>query len=745
VPSGDFQAPLVTVLSPNGGESWVGGTLHSITWSASDNVGVTSVDVFYQDGASRPWTKLAQGLANSGSFSWFVHDTPTPGARVRVTARDLASNVGQDSSNAVFTIVATPGGIAPTTLRDFEQPGTHPFEGGTFQEHSSCTGCHGGYDAAVEPGFNATGSMMMQAAHDPLFYACLAIANQDAPGSGDLCLRCHTPFGWMSGRSQPTDGAQLTALDRDGVACDFCHRAVDPLYEPGVSPPEDQAVLQMIAGHVPAGYSNGQFVIDPAQVKRGPYTDPLAPHAFVASPFHRSSDFCGTCHDVSNPVFNRVAGADYAPGPLDQPATTFGSHNLMPLERTFSEWSNSAYPGGVYAPDFAGNNPGGMVSSCQDCHMRRVTGAGCNDPAAPVRNDLPLHDLMGGNAWMPGVAAALYPLETDAAALAAGSQRAVAMLQKAATLDLVMNPEADSMRALITVTNRSGHKLPTGYPEGRRVWIQVVARDLDGNVVFQSGAYDAATGVLTHDALARVYEAELGISPALAGALAAGPGGPSFHFALNDTIYKDNRIPPEGFTNAAFEAFGGSPVDATWPGPGPRYADGQNYDIAGYPIPRAARTVTARLWYQTTSKEYVEFLHTHNTSNDAGQTMYDAWVSHGRAAPVLMASDSAVVGPTGVPERPQSGPLSLRPLVNPARGPVELALTLPARALVVWEVYDAGGRRLAGDRMGELPAGVHALRWDGRGASGDVGAGLFWVRVRAGDRTLTQQVVRLGR
>ena len=227
--------------------------------------------------------------------------------------------------------------------------------------------------------------------------------------------------------------------------------------------------------------------MDPTQYRRGPFTDPAAPHPFLASPFHRSSELCGTCHDVSNPAFDRVAGADYAPGPLDQKADSVMSHLLMPLERTYSEWKNSAFPAGVYAPDFAGNKSDGIVASCQDCHLRDVSGTGCNDPAAPLRADLPLHDMMGGNAWMPSVVAALYPGETDAAALADGAARAVSMLQKAALVDVAVVHEGDSSRADVTVTNRTGHKLPTGYPEGRRMWLHVVARDEGGTVVYESG------------------------------------------------------------------------------------------------------------------------------------------------------------------------------------------------------------------------------------------------------------------
>lgn len=60
-------------------------------------------------------------------------------------------------------------------------------------------------------------------ARDPFFYyAGMAIANQDAAFAGDFCIRCHSPAGWLEGRSVPTDGSALNLNDRQGVQCDFC-------------------------------------------------------------------------------------------------------------------------------------------------------------------------------------------------------------------------------------------------------------------------------------------------------------------------------------------------------------------------------------------------------------------------------------------------------------------------------------------------------------------------------------------
>jgi hypothetical protein len=155
-------------------------------------------------------------------------------------------------------------------------------------------------------------------------------------------------------------------------------------------------------------------------------------------------------------------------------------------------------------------------------------------------------------------------------------------------VDVGLSVATGSLVATVTVTNRTGHKLPTGYPEGRRMWLNVVAYNATNQKVYESGAYDAATGVLTEDAAARVYEVEAGLSAPIA-TQAGLTAGPSFHFVLNDTIYKDNRIPPAGFTNAEFILFGGRPVE---PGhPAPRYADGQNWDSANYTLPSTTRKV----------------------------------------------------------------------------------------------------------------------------------------------------------
>ncbi|MCA9244316.1 MAG: hypothetical protein KDA32_10200 [Phycisphaerales bacterium] len=632
VPSqgGDVTPPVVTVIAPNGGQMLVANASTTVQWTATDvDSGVAVVNLYVSLDGGATYAPVALALTNSGSYTWFPANRPTTQALFLVEAIDNAFNPGEDTSDSVFTVASPAGGIVPTTLRDFDMPGTQPFEAAVLNPPSSCTPCHGGYDPSAEPAFNWSGSMMAQAARDPLFEAALAIANQDAPDSGDLCLRCHISRGWLQGRSVPTSGKQMLASDKSGVSCDLCHRLVDPIQDVA-NPAQDTGILADLSFGPPDTFGTGMYVVDPTGARRGPFVDADSGHTVLVSPFHREAALCGTCHNVSNPAFEKDANGVYVPNALDAPASSFHANVIGPVERTYSEWLNSHYntPQGVYAPQFGGNLD--YVASCQDCHMRDVTGQGCIlDP--PVRDDLPLHDMTGGSAWLPTLLPILHPGDplVDPVALAAGAARARYMLQNAA--DVRVGQQGRTLS--VTVVNNTGHKLPTGYPEGRRAWLNVKFFDQTLTLVGESGAYDPNTAVLSHDAEAKVYE----IHPVTAG-IPGLPDGTEFHFVLNNSVAKDNRIPPRGFTNAAFADFGGAPA-------GYSYADGQYWDQTAYGIPSEATSAEVTLYYQSTSKEFIEFLRDENFTDTSGQKMYDLWNNYGKCPPELMAQFQLALSP----------------------------------------------------------------------------------------------------
>ena len=519
----------------------------------------------------------------------------------------------------------------PTTLADFFQPGSQPSNDSVayspFRVSRECATCHETDGVRELPIFGAfQGSMMAQAARDPVFFACLAIANQDAAFAGDLCLRCHTPGGWLAGRSEPTDGSALLPEDRDGVGCSACHRMVDPAFKPGISPPADEGLLGNISP-LPTGVGGGNFVMDPTDFIRGPYADLVSPgHLWLPSPFHRSGAMCGTCHDVSNPVFRRQADGTYALTSLDEAHPTGDKYDMFPLERTFSEWQNSAFAdGGVDMEGRFGGNVT-VVSTCQDCHMPDVTDKGCFFSSAPTRDDLPVHELAGGNAWVQDMVLNLYPDDgLNPGYLEAGKQRAISMLERACSLDI--SQAGNHVR--VRVTNETGHKLPSGYPEGRRIWLNVKMYDAGLSLIREHGFYNELTAELTADDTT-VYETHLG-ADAVVAAAAGIPEGKGFHFALNNVVVKDNRIPPRGFSNAAFRAVQAAPVATT-------YLDGQYWSDTRFRLPEGAASVEVNVYYQTTSREYVEFLRYENRTNNAGEILHQQWLLTGMSAPVLMMS-----------------------------------------------------------------------------------------------------------
>ncbi|HQX85531.1 MAG TPA: hypothetical protein PKV23_08590, partial [Aestuariivirga sp.] len=515
---------------------------------------------------------------------------------------------------------------------DFTPHGTQPGLQFSLLNSDSCGGCHGGFvgnDPNFRPHSTWSGSMMANATRDPLFWAALDIANLDVPGVGDYCLRCHTSQGWYGGRvvkpaNDPVRGANGCLLegtpdasdfsnDFSGVACHFCHRMMPtgPLGEPGM------------IGNANAWLDDTECNGNEGEpCRRGPYgyTGSFQPpHAWAQSAYHEDSALCGSCHDVTTP--------DTDVGPLKTLKLADGTDTTLPfpIERTYSEWKQS---------DFS--EAGGQT--CQGCHMpdsEDPTATACAGGPSRTGN-LPVHTFVGGNTWVPGIIKGEYS-DTSAIPGSAGGigrqsaldrtvQAARELLQSSAEVDVSLISytaptinTAGALSARVKVTNLSGHKLPSGYGEGRRMWLNVQLLDFNGALVFESGAYDAPSALLASDPQLRVYEVLQGIwNRNGTGTCDAvdGLGREAFHFALNDCVAKDSRIPPLGFQPATAADPNGyelRPVGATYAETSPGSGILVNFDEADYnvvipPGTPGPMSVSARLYYQTASREYIEFL-----------------------------------------------------------------------------------------------------------------------------------------
>ena len=250
--------------------------------------------------------------------------------------------------------------------------------------------------------------------------------------------------------------------------------------------------------------------------------------------------------------------------------------------------------------------------------------------------------LAGGNVWgLDAVQAANPELATEFADQFALTKKfALQNLHDAAALVLTV-PTAKQTGASATVTvrvtNRTGHKLPTGYGDGRRVVVQLLV-----NEVVITGGFDG--GSLLDDTQLRVYEARHGRAAI----------GVSEHLALHDAVIRDSRIPPTGMV-ASLET---GPVGVAWFD----QSDGglRDYDEATFTVPLAMSLadnakvkVTARLLYQSTTPEYVEFLAAENHTDDAGRQLLEIYNATGRAPPIEMAKaegELTVSRPAPVPD-----------------------------------------------------------------------------------------------
>ncbi len=613
-----------------------------------------------------------------------------------------------------------------TPPSEVQQPGTQPLQAALPGTVGNCSGCHGYYNQAVEPLENWSGSMMAHAGRDPLFWAALAVAEGDFPGAGFFCIRCHSPRGWHEGRATVTDGSALNpTTDQNGIECSLCHTLVNPngLEHPG------QQTAPFVANNgatPPEGwYGSGMQVLSGTNTRFGPYANATASHAWSQSLFHRSSDLCGTCHDVSNPVTGDLAPGNGAQVPLPpgqfsgvpgSPVAGKAAFKNAPytygiVERTFSEHRASALsstPISAYATlpadlkrgaiqrareqallaNTGGNHEDGTARffTCQSCHLEPVVGQGASFGAGPTRYDLPLHDLTGGNTWVPNAIQWLDSQVPSQLRLGAGlttSQigamnrgvlRARATLQRAGALDVSGNT--------LRVTNLTGHKLISGYPEGRRMWLRTRWRDEQNNLLREDGTYGsfqttvAGTNYTVSsitDPNAHVWETKYGITqdwalqllmlgtPATTplvfdrttgqvtltliqlAAMPPGSAHETFHFVLNNKVVTDNRIPPWRMSRAEATVRNALPVPATQYGNPAANGVYDHFDDVSLTPPAGATRAELELLYQTSSWEYVQFLLLANPGTsaflaNAGQQLFNAYRNTGGSTPEVMAT-----------------------------------------------------------------------------------------------------------
>jgi hypothetical protein len=305
------------------------------------------------------------------------------------------------------------------------------------------------------------------------------------------------------------------SLGKSGVGCLGCHAI------------GTEGLGNRFTGDIP--YDTNRFAYGPFP---GPMLGPMQLYVNYTpaySPHVSEGSFCSPCHTLIT-------------HPVDLEGNSTGETFIE--QATFQEWLNSAYPE--------------EGSQCQTCHMPKI-----EDPVKiavgytglPGRSPYNLHTFSGANSFMVNL------IKQNKAALGVNASDAnfdstlseITRLLRFNTVNLELgNPviEGDSIAFPVTVTNKAGHKFPSGYPS-RRAFVSFVVKNPNGDTLFASGV-PLANGMIQNESIgvephynvirntnqAQVYEMRMGDVN----------GNPTTVLERGYVHLKDNRIPPLGFS-----------------------------------------------------------------------------------------------------------------------------------------------------------------------------------------------------
>jgi Secretion system C-terminal sorting domain/Cytochrome c554 and c-prime len=515
-----------------------------------------------------------------------------------------------------------------------------------FKGSGKCGGCHG-YDfgglASVDDNGNDVNvtddwrsSMMANSAKDPLWRAKVSHEILVNPGHQieleDKCTSCHAPLGHFNAKFEDSNAhysiAELVSdsLGLDGVSCLACHQQ---------SP---DSIGQFFSGKLKFNEENGSD-----RKAYGPYTAPLqAPMQGFAgySPVYGEhipkSELCASCHTLITETVDLEGN--------------YTGNNFVE-QATYHEWLNSVY-----------NTPENPIE-CQGCHIPRINST--VDLAVLYtfwtdRTPFGLHEMVGGNKFMLEILKDnIDPLDLKATPEMFDSSIAKTLVMlRQKTLDLALTEidrDEDTVRYEVLLTNKAGHKFPSGYPS-RRAFIEFIVTDQNQDTIFKSGVLQnnfevegQGEGVEPHFQIinnqnqVQIYEMVLGdvtnnITTVLERA---------------NTALKDNRLAPLGFTTThpsydTTKIYGDALADIDF-NKNDDGTEGTGSDKVFFHVPLDGYVgnlkTSVRVYFQAVPPRYLSEMFSYNSSEiDSFKVMYD----NADKSPVLVAEQIIDQTSTGI-------------------------------------------------------------------------------------------------
>lgn len=487
--------------------------------------------------------------------------------------------------------------------------------------HSShCSGCHCFDDtgmALIDASGNDVNimddwqiSMMGLSAHDPFWRATLAHeVNLFPTAQADIettCLKCHAPLGsfqaHLHGVEYSYEKMLNDTLGLDGVSCSACHQ---------------QPSQNLGKGH------SGNFTMDTNRVFFGQYPNPFKGPMQIYVGFEPtfsdhiySSGVCAGCHTLITET-------------LDELGNPTGNHFVE--QATYHEWLNSTYPA--------------QGKECQTCHLPFIPDAvviATDFLALEPREPFGLHQFFGANTAMLSLMNEHQdelglPKPSSSQAWTESITNNRISLKRAA--DISIEPIVvtdDTLYARLTIKNKAGHKLPSGYPS-RVAWLEVILVDHFGtDTIYANGLLDEQGHITGRDLpFEPHYEISHSAEEVQIYELAMADAHGNLTTRLNAAYepFKDNRILPTGFrkNSAVYDTV------AIWG----NAKDDINYDTESnlgqdeieYRIPLHGRMgfgdLHVSLRYQTLPSRWMQDIFTNDTLPPVGQfkSMYQDYAS----------------------------------------------------------------------------------------------------------------------
>lgn len=508
--------------------------------------------------------------------------------------------------------------------------------GETFLHSDNCAGCHGidslqyalvtydSVDVNIYDDWRAT--MMANSARDPMWRAKVSHEILVNPGHANelqnTCTKCHAPMGNYSsmykGNPFYTIANMLNpndSLGLDGVSCVACHMI------------GDQGLGTMFSGNIP--YDTMHVLYGPFT---GVWTGPMQLYVAMTPTYsaHVSEGkMCSSCHTL---LTNSV---DLLGNPTGRQFVE---------QATYHEWVNSAY------------SADGVV--CQTCHMPQTADSvriAQGYFGLPYRAPFNEHTFGGSNVFMLKLMKDNKPAlgieATDAnydSSIAANTK-----LLRNQTMDVSLSVDAvdpDTAYFTVRLSNKAGHKFPSGYPS-RRAVLQFVVVGSSNDTLFKSGMFDPNYEVVNIDAnFEPHYNVISSENQAQIYEMVPGDVNGDFTSLLEraDTMLKDNRIPPEGFVSTSIvydtvEVVGGAVNDPDFNKALGTGIEGSGKDYVHFHVPIGGYSqpfnVYAYIYYQPLPPGFLAEMFAESTPEiDLFESMYNA----ADKEPFLVAEDSLI-------------------------------------------------------------------------------------------------------